>query len=386
MAQQHTNQRQRGNAALQQVALSTLPLQSSLQVSRKLDCTKPPIKDAQPALPGSAQETNAAAHTNAARKHTGAKLSGVTNEVDTGDKPGETGDNLSGVTNQVETGDTNVTHKSRGTGANVTRQSRVTRACVTLKQAEKITCLTPSHGTERLPIAPPHGVESPCTAPCGGAIRGCFDYLSTPPHGDHLEKPSVPGFKPSTSKKFSASHHPDSRTTLKGKQPILFTGGAASCYIANKPRGPVLDTPKNQRLQPPPESGVSSRPNFGDRCALSYRPSWLRGWERIPVRIAARLVSCVYPHLHPHCLDSMRVVSLIQPGIQTMTAITQQASRAATSTTGTPDPIQLHADAHNALNMAVFYLRQPDANVAGARRKAIQALTALRGLSLALEG
>ncbi|WP_315122500.1 hypothetical protein [Comamonas antarctica] len=66
-----------------------------------------------------------------------------------------------------------------------------------------------------------------------------------------------------------------------------------------------------------------------------------------------------------------------------------QASRCAAHTTptmGTPDPIQLHADAHNALNMAVFYLRQPQADTAAARRKAIQALTALRGLSLALEG
>ncbi|ACY33749.1 hypothetical protein [Comamonas thiooxydans] len=67
-----------------------------------------------------------------------------------------------------------------------------------------------------------------------------------------------------------------------------------------------------------------------------------------------------------------------------MTATTQQASRCAAP--AQTDPIQLHADAHNALNMAVFYLRQPDANVPGARRKAIQALTALRGLSLALEG
>ena len=71
-----------------------------------------------------------------------------------------------------------------------------------------------------------------------------------------------------------------------------------------------------------------------------------------------------------------------------MTAITQ-ASRCAARlmpTTGTPDPIQLHADAHNALNMAVFYLRQPQANLPGARRKAIQALAALRNLSATLEG
>ncbi|HEY9209259.1 hypothetical protein [Acidovorax sp.] len=51
------------------------------------------------------------------------------------------------------------------------------------------------------------------------------------------------------------------------------------------------------------------------------------------------------------------------------------------------DPIQLHADAHNALAMALHYLRQPQANVPGAARKAVQALAALRsldGLSAAL--
>ena len=65
-----------------------------------------------------------------------------------------------------------------------------------------------------------------------------------------------------------------------------------------------------------------------------------------------------------------------------MTAITLASRKAAPTlpTTGTPDPIQLHADAHNALSMAVFYLRQPHANVPGARRKAVQALAALRGL------
>ena len=47
---------------------------------------------------------------------------------------------------------------------------------------------------------------------------------------------------------------------------------------------------------------------------------------------------------------------------------------------GAPDPIQLHADAHNALAMALHYLRQPRANVPGAARKAVQALAALRSL------
>lgn len=51
--------------------------------------------------------------------------------------------------------------------------------------------------------------------------------------------------------------------------------------------------------------------------------------------------------------------------------------------TGTPDTIQLHAEAHNALAMAVHYLTQPHANVPGAARKAVQALAALRRLDVA---
>ena len=69
-----------------------------------------------------------------------------------------------------------------------------------------------------------------------------------------------------------------------------------------------------------------------------------------------------------------------------MTATNTATSATTTPTTGTPDLIQLHADAHNALSMAVFYLRQPAVNVPGARRKAVQALVALRGLSLSMEG
>jgi hypothetical protein len=49
------------------------------------------------------------------------------------------------------------------------------------------------------------------------------------------------------------------------------------------------------------------------------------------------------------------------------------------------DPIQLHAEAHNALAMALHYLRQPEANVPGAARKAVQALAALRRIT-ACEG
>ena len=71
-----------------------------------------------------------------------------------------------------------------------------------------------------------------------------------------------------------------------------------------------------------------------------------------------------------------------------MTHVTHLASRRAAPTpstppttgTRTPDPIQLHAEAHNALAMALHYLRQPASNVPGAARKAVQALAALRSL------
>jgi hypothetical protein len=50
------------------------------------------------------------------------------------------------------------------------------------------------------------------------------------------------------------------------------------------------------------------------------------------------------------------------------------------------DPIQLHADAHNALSMALHYIRQPEANVPGAVRKAVQALAALRRMDAGAQG
>lgn len=46
----------------------------------------------------------------------------------------------------------------------------------------------------------------------------------------------------------------------------------------------------------------------------------------------------------------------------------------------TPDPIQTHARAVNSLRMALHYLNQPESNVPGAGRKAVQALAAINQL------
>jgi|GEM_PF-990769 len=61
-------------------------------------------------------------------------------------------------------------------------------------------------------------------------------------------------------------------------------------------------------------------------------------------------------------------------------ATSAQAARTVATPSPAHNPIQLHADAHNALTMALHYLRQPTANVPGAARKTVQALAALREL------
>ena len=72
-----------------------------------------------------------------------------------------------------------------------------------------------------------------------------------------------------------------------------------------------------------------------------------------------------------------------------MTPVIHLASRSAAPTspaTGTPDPLQGFAEAHNALAMALHYLRQTaGVNVPGATRKVVQALAALRSLDAAVE-
>ena len=72
-----------------------------------------------------------------------------------------------------------------------------------------------------------------------------------------------------------------------------------------------------------------------------------------------------------------------------MTNVIPLARRRATATTpstGNTDPIQAYADAHNALAMALHYLRTPSGNLPGATRKAVQALAALRRLDAMGQG
>lgn len=73
-----------------------------------------------------------------------------------------------------------------------------------------------------------------------------------------------------------------------------------------------------------------------------------------------------------------------------MTTVSTEASRRAAPTshptTGIPDPIQIHARAVNSLRMALQYLNQPESNVPGASRKAVQALAAINAMRFAGRG
>ncbi len=164
-----------------------------------------------------------------------------------------------------------------------------------------------------------------------------------------------------------------------------FTLAHLSCYIANKPRGPVLQNTLSEAVATSTVKRGFVTSKFWGLVYLRHAFT-VKGEMGLSARTPARLRTCFEHLVHPMCFKTQTVGSLIPEGTQTMTAITQQASRAAMPTTGTPDPVQLHAQAHNALSMALHYLSQPQANVAGARRKAVQALSALRGLDLKLEG
>lgn len=51
--------------------------------------------------------------------------------------------------------------------------------------------LIPPRGVDSPSIAPPHGVARQPPMPPHGAIRASFNDVPTPPHGNHLEKPSL---------------------------------------------------------------------------------------------------------------------------------------------------------------------------------------------------
>ena len=156
-------------------------------------------------------------------------------------------------------------------------------------------------------------------------------------------------------------------------------------YTDGKPKGPVCDDTKSVEVAAPTFKRGFVMPKFWSMHWFVHR-LMVTGEMGLPARMAARLQTCHQHLVHLLRVMTQMVVSLNPVGTKTMSASHRAHTAAPTPATGTSDPIQAFADAHNALSMAVFYLRQPKANVPGARRKAVQALAALRGLDLSLEG
>jgi hypothetical protein len=70
------------------------------------------------------------------------------------------------------------------------------RSAYSKGQPLKNASLRPPHGTERAAIAPPHGTEQLPTVPPHGAIEAVLGVRSVPPHGHHLEMPSIATTEP----------------------------------------------------------------------------------------------------------------------------------------------------------------------------------------------
>ena len=155
--------------------------------------------------------------------------------------------------------------------------------------------------------------------------------------------------------------------------------------IHTKAKAPVLENTFRKAVATPTESGVLSRPDFLDAPTFGRTHGFgLDGWSGNARRTSLRVFSTSSP---PALLENDEGGLKSRKGAKTMTPSHLASRRAApTPTTGNHDPIQLFADATNALAMATYYLRQPEGNHAGAARKAGQALAALRRLAALQEG
>lgn len=164
----------------------------------------------------------------------------------------------------------------------------------------------------------------------------------------------------------------------------LFTSALASCYISRKPRGPVLENTISVAVATSTDKRGFVSSKFWGLVRMYASPLMVLGGMGLPVRMAARLRTCFQHPVHPLCLKTQKVGSLIPVGTQTMNAITQKAIRAATPspTTGTV-PIAHITDvlaAFNAANMAASYIER--GSFAAARRKLTQALASINQIKL----
>lgn len=205
----------------------------------------------------------------------------------------------------------------------------------------------------------------------------CSTYFALPKGAENLPK-SVKG---AGFLNVRSSLPSCSLRTKESKTP--FTSVLASCYISRKPRGPVLQNTLSEAVATSTvKRGFVSSKFWG--LVRLCRALMVTGEMGLSVRTPARLRTCFEHLVHLMCFKTQTVGSLIPEGTQTMTAITQQASRAATSspTTGTIPAAHITdvLAAFNAANMAASYIER--GSFAAARRKLTQALASINQIKL----
>jgi hypothetical protein len=176
------------------------------------------------------------------------------------------------------------------------------------------------------------------------------------------------------------------QTTTPERKPS--TGAPVPCgdTVTLKAKAPVLQNTIGKAVATPTVSGVLSRPDFlgvsifGCAYGFGHGGGYPQGRPHGFTRVLNR-------HAHLLRVKTQQVVLKSRKGAKTMTT-TPLASRCAVPkrpqpTPGAPtpslDPIALHCEAVNACAMASYYTRK--GNHAGAARKAVQALSALRRLA-----
>ena len=152
--------------------------------------------------------------------------------------------------------------------------------------------------------------------------------------------------------------------------------------IHTKAKAPVLENTFEPAVATPTDKRGFAMPKFWGLVRLHLSQAVYGRGGGYPQGRPHGLSRVLNHHAHPLRVKTQRVVLKSRQGAPTMHPTTSASVRVTTPTTGKShqfDPIQLHVDAVNACAMASYYTRK--GNHAGAARKAVQAVSALRKLA-----
>ena len=159
--------------------------------------------------------------------------------------------------------------------------------------------------------------------------------------------------------------------------------GAGHGTIAPKPKGPVCEDTFSEAVAAPTEKRGFVSSEFS-RCRHSGI-GMVSGGMGLPVRMAARLRTCLQHPAHPLRVKTQTVALVTPEGAKTMTATPVASAAARTPIQTAPSTSEAQAvallQATSDATMAKLYLAK--GNIPAARRKAVQLLKALQSLEVA---